>query len=106
MTTETKGHETHAPHAATKPAPVDPLSTKASSLLEKIARTDERHREEVKKLREEAAELYAEAQAENLSKHHQLVFDSTQTQVDSALNFLDPDCVAAKPEKPKEAASG
>jgi hypothetical protein len=103
MAIETKLHETHpATHA--KAAPKHPMTDKANALLEKIAKADERHREEVKKLREEAADLYAEAQAENLSPHNQLLFNSVQTSVDSALNCLDPDCLATAPEKAPEAA--
>jgi hypothetical protein len=64
----------------------------------------ERHREEVKKLREEAADLYAETQAENLTGNNLLVFLATQTEVDSALNCLDPDCIAKAPPKVPEAA--
>jgi membrane glycosyltransferase len=103
MAIETKPHETHpATHA--KAAPKHPMTDKANALLEKIAKADERHREEVKKLREEAADLYAETQAENLTGNNLLVFLAMQTEVDSALNCLDPDCIAKAPPKAPEAA--
>jgi hypothetical protein len=102
MAIETKPHETHpATHA--KAAPKHPMTDKANALLEKIAKADERHREEVKKLREEAADLYADVQAENLTGNNLLVFLATQTEVDSALNCLDPDCLATAPPKAPEA---
>jgi hypothetical protein len=96
MATETKAPEAH-PGTHAKAAPKHPMTDKANALLEKIAKVDEKHREELAKLREEAAALYAEVSAENLSPTNLGVFHATQAGIDAELNYLDPDCIATKP---------
>ena len=90
------------PGTHAKAAAVHPLTAEANSLKEEIAKTDEKHREELAKLRQKATDLYAKAAGENLSPANLLTFSSVQTEVDTGLNYLDPDCSATKPAVPEE----